>query len=98
MSSHSNIAFVDLKAQQARLRSEIDERMSRVLEHGQYIMGPEVAEFETKLAAFAGAAESVGVANGTDALHIALMAENVGPGDAVFLPSLRLRRRRRLCC
>ena len=87
MSSHSNIAFVDLKAQQARLRSEIDERMSRVLEHGQYIMGPEVAEFETKLAAFAGAAESVGVANGTDALHIALMAENVGPGDAVFLPS-----------
>ena len=87
MSTPVNIAFVDLKAQQTRLKSQIDQRMARVLEHGQYIMGPEVAEFEAALAAFAGAQESVGVANGTDALHIALMAEDVGPGDAVFLPS-----------
>jgi len=87
MSTAANIAFVDLKAQQSRLKSLIDERMARVLEHGQYIMGPEVAEFEAALAAFAKAADSVGVANGTDALHIALMAEGIGAGDAVFLPS-----------
>jgi UDP-2-acetamido-2-deoxy-ribo-hexuluronate aminotransferase len=87
MSSLTNIAFVDLKAQQARLKSQIDERMARVLAHGQYIMGPEVAEFEATLAAFAGAQDAIGVANGTDALHIALMAEDIGPGDAVFLPS-----------
>jgi UDP-2-acetamido-2-deoxy-ribo-hexuluronate aminotransferase len=87
MSSLTNIAFVDLKAQQARLKSQIDERMARVLAHGQYIMGPEVAEFEVALAAFAGAQDAIGVANGTDALHIALMAEDIGLGDAVFLPS-----------
>lgn len=87
MSSLNNIAFVDLKAQQARLKSQIDERMARVLAHGKYIMGPEVAEFETALAEFANARDAIGVANGTDALHIALMAENIGPGDAVFLPS-----------
>tara|TARA_Y100001934_G_scaffold7188_2_gene9785 strand:- start:82192 stop:83325 length:1134 start_codon:yes stop_codon:yes gene_type:complete len=87
MSTPINIAFVDLKAQQERLKSQIDERMARVFEHGQYIMGPEVAEFEAALASFAGAQDSVSVANGTDALQIALMAEDVGPGDAVFLPS-----------
>ncbi|MDA0239179.1 MAG: DegT/DnrJ/EryC1/StrS aminotransferase family protein [Proteobacteria bacterium] len=87
MSTPTNIAFVDLKAQQARLKPQLDERMNRVLAHGQYIMGPEVAEFEDALAAFAEAQESVCVANGTDALHIALMAEGIGPGDAVFLPS-----------
>ncbi len=87
MSMPVNIAFVDLKAQQTRLKSQIDKRMAGVLEHGQYIMGPEVAEFEAALAEFAGVRESVGVANGTDALHIALMAEEIGPGDAVFLPS-----------
>ncbi|MEE2996015.1 MAG: DegT/DnrJ/EryC1/StrS aminotransferase family protein [Pseudomonadota bacterium] len=87
MSTPANIAFVDLKAQQKRLKSKIDKRMAQVLEHGQYIMGPEVAEFEAALAKFAGAADSVGVANGTDALHIALMAEDIGVGDAVFLPS-----------
>mgnify|MGYP001387235219 CR=1 FL=1 len=87
MSTPAKFAFVDLKAQYARLKPQIDERMARVLAHGQYIMGPEVAEFEAKLAAFAGAQEAIGVANGTDALHIALMAEDIGPGDAVFLPS-----------
>lgn len=87
MSTAVNIAFVDLKAQQSRLKPLIDERMARVLDHGQYIMGPEIAEFEAALAAFAKAKDSVGVANGTDALHIALMAEGIGAGDAVFLPS-----------
>ncbi|MBG06339.1 MAG: aminotransferase DegT [Rhodospirillaceae bacterium] len=79
--------FVDLKAQYRRLEEEIGARMQQVLEHGQFIMGPEVPEFEAALAAFAGAKHAVGVANGTDALHIALMAEEIGPGDAVFLPS-----------
>ena len=82
-----DIRFVDLKAQYRRLEEEIGARMQQVLEHGQFIMGPEVPEFEAALAAFAGAKHAVGVANGTDALHIALMAEEIGPGDAVFLPS-----------
>ena len=87
MSTTVNIPFVDLRTQHARLEEQIEQRMSRVLQHGQYIMGPEVAELEEALAAFADAKLSVGVANGTDALHIALMAEEIGPGDAVFLPS-----------
>ena len=80
------IPFIDLAAQQDRLRGDIEEGIARVLAHGQYILGPEVAELEEKLAAYTGAAHCVTVANGTDALQIALMALGVGPGDEVVTP------------
>jgi UDP-2-acetamido-2-deoxy-ribo-hexuluronate aminotransferase len=83
----SPIAFFDMKAQQALIRAEIDAGIARILEHGRFIQGPEVDALEAKLAAFCGAAECVGVSSGTDALQIALMAEGIGPGDAVFLPA-----------
>jgi UDP-2-acetamido-2-deoxy-ribo-hexuluronate aminotransferase len=81
------IAFLDLKAQQARIGPSIRARLDAVLAHGQFILGPEVAELESRLAAFCGAAYCVSVSSGTDALLIALMAEGIGPGDAVFLPA-----------
>ena len=80
------IPFVDLAAQQDRLRSSIEEGISRVLAHGQYILGPEVAELEEQLAAYTGTSHCITVANGTDALQIALMALGVGPGDEVITP------------
>lgn len=79
--------FIDLAAQQQRIKSKIDHRIQTVLSHGHYIMGPEVAEFEKQLAEFCGSPFALGCANGTDALQLALMALNVGPGDAVFCPS-----------
>ncbi|TKZ17434.1 DegT/DnrJ/EryC1/StrS family aminotransferase [Shimia litoralis] len=81
------IPFVDLAAQQDRLRSEIDAGIARVLSHGKYILGPEVQELEEKLAAYTGAAHCITCANGTDALQIALMALGVGPGDEVITPA-----------
>lgn len=78
--------FIDLKAQYRQLKSEIDAGIQRVLDHGQYILGPEVAELEEKLAAYTGAPHCISVANGTDALQIALMALGVGPGDEVITP------------
>ncbi len=81
------IPFLDLKAQQARLGDGVRARIDAVLAHGQFILGPEVAELESKLAAFCGAAHCVSVSSGTDALQIAMMAEGIGPGDAVFLPA-----------
>ncbi|SDD26631.1 DegT/DnrJ/EryC1/StrS family aminotransferase [Kordiimonas lacus] len=80
------IPFIDLAAQQDRLRANIEAGIARVLEHGQYILGPEVAELEAKLAAYTGAKYCISVANGTDALQIALMALGVGPGDEVITP------------
>ena len=80
------IPFIDLAAQQERLRTEIEAGIARVLAHGQYILGPEVAELEQKLAEYTGASHCVTVANGTDALQIALMALGVGPGDEVITP------------
>ncbi|CAN7341862.1 DegT/DnrJ/EryC1/StrS family aminotransferase [Aquipseudomonas alcaligenes] len=80
------IEFIDLKTQQARLKERIDAGIQRVLAHGQYILGPEVAELEEKLAAFVGVKHCISVANGTDALQIALMALGVGPGDEVITP------------
>lgn len=78
------IEFVDLKTQQKRIFPELERRMKAVLEHGQYIMGPEVKELEERLAAYVGVRHCIGVASGTDALLIALMALGVGPGDEVI--------------
>lgn len=75
--------FIDLKTQYAALKPAIAERMQRVLDHGQYIMGPEVGELEGRLAAFTGARHCVTVASGTEALLIALMALDLRPGDEV---------------
>lgn len=80
------IDFIDLKSQQIRIKASIDAGIARVLEHGQYILGPEVAELETRLATYTGASHCISVANGTDALQIALMALNVGVGDEVISP------------
>jgi UDP-2-acetamido-2-deoxy-ribo-hexuluronate aminotransferase len=76
--------FIDLKAQYAALKREIDARIQRVLDHGQYIMGPEVAELETALASFTGTRHCITVASGTEALLIALMALDLSPGDEVI--------------
>jgi dTDP-4-amino-4,6-dideoxygalactose transaminase len=81
------IPFIDLAAQQARIRPGIDAAIARVLEHGQYIMGKEVTELEHQLAAFSGVKHALGCANGTDALQLALMALGIKPGDAIFVPS-----------
>lgn len=80
------INFIDLKAQQARIKDKIDAGIARVLAHGQYILGPEVAELEEKLAAYVGVRHCIGVANGTDALQIAQMALGIGSGDEVITP------------
>lgn len=80
------IPFIDLAAQQERLRDRIEAGIAGVLAHGQYILGPEVAELEQKLAAYTGAAHCITCANGTDALQIALMALGVGHGDEVISP------------
>jgi dTDP-4-amino-4,6-dideoxygalactose transaminase len=87
MATEAPIEFVDLGAQRRRIGTAIDEAVLRVVHHGKYIMGPEVAELETRLASFAGAAFCVSCANGTDALALVLMAKEVGPGDAVFVPA-----------
>ena len=78
--------FIDLKSQYRRLKSEIDAGIQRVLEHGQYILGPEVAELEEKLAVYTGAKHCITVANGTDALQVALMSFGITPGDEVITP------------
>lgn len=80
------IEFIDLKTQQTRVKEKIDAGIQRVLAHGQYILGPEVAELEEKLAAFVGAKYCITCANGTDALQIAQMALGIGPGDEVITP------------
>jgi dTDP-4-amino-4,6-dideoxygalactose transaminase len=80
------IAFIDLAAQRRRLGSRIDEAITRVIAHGQYILGPEVTELEKKLAEFSGAKHAITCANGTDAIHLVLMSLGIGPGDGVFVP------------
>ncbi len=82
-----SLPFVDLEAQYVRLRANINQRIQAVLDHGQYILGPEVAELESRLAEFTGARHAIAVSSGTDALLVPLMALGVGPGDAVFVPS-----------
>ena len=81
------IEFTGLGPQMVRLRSQIDDNISRVLNHGQFIMGPEVREFEAALTDYCGARHAIGCANGTDALQICLMAAGIGAGDAVLVPS-----------
>jgi dTDP-4-amino-4,6-dideoxygalactose transaminase len=80
-------AFIDLAAQQKHLGDSVEKAISAVLKHGQFILGPEVVELELQLAGFCGARHCVTCANGTDALTLVLMAEGVGPGDAVFVPA-----------
>lgn len=76
--------FIDLGRQQGRIRKDIERRLAAVLDHGKYIMGPEIKELEETLADYVGVAHAVGCASGTDALLLALMAYDAGPGDAVF--------------
>ncbi|EOE6710207.1 DegT/DnrJ/EryC1/StrS family aminotransferase [Acinetobacter baumannii] len=80
------IDFIDLKAQQNRIKDKIDAGIQNVLTHGQYILGPEVIELEEKLASYVGAKHCITCANGTDALQIAQMAFGIGPGDEVITP------------
>ncbi len=82
-----SIAFIDLAAQQRRIRDRIDQAIGRVLDHGGYVMGPEVRTFEARLAEFGQAKLALSCANGTDAIALPLMAWGIGPGDAVFCPS-----------
>lgn len=79
-----SIAFIDLKTQYQSLKKEINERIDAVLEHGQYIMGPEVQELEERLAAYTGAKHCITVASGTEALLISLMALDIKPGDEII--------------
>src|ERR671926_1980096 len=76
--------FTDLKTQYRAIKEDVDSRIRRVLEHGQYILGPEVRELEEKLAAYTGAKHCITVASGTEALLIALMALDIKPGDEVI--------------
>jgi len=81
------VAFIDIGAQRRRLGLAIDEAVSRVLTHCQFVSGPEVTQLEADLAAFCGAKHVVACASGTDALLMVLMAKEIGPGDAVLVPS-----------
>ena len=78
------IEFIDLKAQYRALKADIDARIHKVLDHGQYILGPEVAEMEQKLAAYTGAKHCISCASGTEALLMALLALGIGEGDEVI--------------
>lgn len=81
------IPFLDLRAAYLELKSEIDDSVSRVLNSGWYVLGPEVEAFEAEWAGYCGARHAVGVANGLDALTLALRALDIGPGDEVIVPS-----------
>jgi UDP-2-acetamido-2-deoxy-ribo-hexuluronate aminotransferase len=80
----SKLDFIDLKSQYAALKDEINTRMQKVLDHGQYIMGPEVKELEEALQAYTGSPHCVTVSSGTEALLIAMMALGIGRGDEVI--------------
>lgn len=83
----SNIPFIDLSAQRDRLGTAIVDAVTNVINHGKYIMGPEVGELEAALSDFCGAGHTVSCSSGTDALMLPLMVWGVGPGDAVFVPT-----------
>ena len=80
----AKIEFIDLKSQYRALKTSVDARIQKVLDHGQYILGPEVAEMEQKLAAYTGARHCISCASGTEALLMSLMALGIGPGDEVI--------------
>jgi dTDP-4-amino-4,6-dideoxygalactose transaminase len=85
--SSGPIAFIDLQAQRKRLGEKLNQEILKAVEGGAWVMGPQVAEIEKRLAEFAGVKHAIACANGTDALLIVLRAWNVGPGDAVFVPA-----------
>jgi len=78
------VQFIDLGAQQKRIRESLEANIKKVLDHGRYINGPEIKELEEKLASYAGVEYAIGVGSGTDALLMILLGNDVGPGDAVF--------------
>lgn len=82
--NYKEVKFIDLQSQYRELKTNIDRRIQIVLDHGRYIMGPEVGELEERLADYVGVKNAITCANGTDALQLALMAFEIGPGDAVF--------------
>jgi dTDP-4-amino-4,6-dideoxygalactose transaminase len=82
-----SILFVDLEAQRRRLGGRIEAAIARVLEHGRFVMGPEVGQLEAALAEYVGVRHVISCASGTDALRLVLMAQGVDPGDAVFVPA-----------
>src|SRR5882724_11734129 len=84
---HAPLPFIDVAAQRRRLGPRIDDAIRRVVDHCQFINGPEVLELERDLSAFCGARHALGVASGTDALVLVLMAKGIGRGDAVICPS-----------
>jgi dTDP-4-amino-4,6-dideoxygalactose transaminase len=81
------IPFIDLAAQRQRMGGAVEEAVAKVVASGQYILGPQVAEFETQLATFAGTRHAISCSSGTDALQMVLMAKGIGSGDAVICPS-----------
>lgn len=83
----SEVPFLDLKSPAQELRAEIDAAIARVIDSGRYILGPEVEAFEAEFAAYCEADHAIGVANGLDALHLALRAMDIGEGDEVIVPS-----------
>ena len=83
----AKMEFIDLQRQYRELEKEINEGIKNVLEHGKYIMGPEVQRLENELCDYTGSKYCLTCANGTDALQMALMVLGIGPGDAVFVPS-----------
>jgi dTDP-4-amino-4,6-dideoxygalactose transaminase len=87
-SSTQPIPFIDLLAQRRILGQKINDAIARVVDHCQFVMGPEVGILERDLGNFCGAQKVISCANGTDALALVLMAKNVKPGDAVLCPSL----------
>jgi hypothetical protein len=90
-----NVGLFSLKQQNAALEPELREAFQRVLQSGQFILGPEVEKFEKALADFTGAKFALGVSSGTDAILLALMALGIGPGDEVICPAYRASGRRR---
>ncbi len=82
------IPFLDLKAQYADIKPELDAAIHRVLDSGMFVLGPEVAAFETDFAAYCGGTHCVAVNSGTSALHLALLAAGIGPGDEVIAPAM----------
>ncbi|RVU36744.1 DegT/DnrJ/EryC1/StrS family aminotransferase [Hwanghaeella grinnelliae] len=83
----STIPFVDLKTQLSRIRTDVDARIAKVLDHGRFIMGPEIKELEDRLSAHCGARHTISCSSGTDALLMAMMAIDIGPGDGVLVPA-----------